>query len=52
MIKKYTTPESYESFLSAQELFTLEDNAKELNFKLIRDSIIGNNAWVTPLLKV
>jgi outer membrane protein assembly factor BamD (BamD/ComL family) len=51
-LKKYTTSESYESFLSVQELFTQENNVKESNFKLIRDSIIGNNAWVTPLLKV
>jgi hypothetical protein len=45
-LKKYTTSESYESFLSVQELFTQEEYAKESNFKLIRDSINGNNAWV------
>ncbi|WP_026838494.1 hypothetical protein [Gillisia sp. JM1] len=45
-LKKYTTSESYESFLSVQELFTQENNVKESNFKLIRDSINGNNAWV------
>ncbi len=45
-LKKYTTSESYESFLSVQELFIQENNVKESNFKLIRDSINGNNAWV------
>ncbi|CAM4015835.1 DUF4878 domain-containing protein [Gillisia hiemivivida] len=45
-LEKYTTPESYESFVSVQELFTQEDNAKDSNFKLISDSINGNNAWV------
>ncbi len=45
-LKKYTTSESYESFLSVQELFTQENNVRKSNFNLIRDSINGNNAWV------
>lgn len=44
-LKKYTTDESYQAYLAIQNMLT-NGEEKASNFKLIRDSINGNIAWV------
>jgi hypothetical protein len=44
-LKKYTTPESYESFISVQDMMTI--NEKNIsNFTLIQETVNGETAWV------
>lgn len=44
-LKKHTTPESYESFLSIQELMTTDKNGVS-DFSIIGETIDGDIAWV------
>ncbi|WP_418603569.1 hypothetical protein [Hwangdonia sp.] len=45
ILKKHTTPESYASFMSVQAIVAPgTDDAS--NFKLIKESVNGNTAWV------
>lgn len=44
-LKKYTTPESYDSFISIQDIMTAaESGASE--FAVIQESVVGDVAWV------
>ncbi|MCM4156176.1 MULTISPECIES: hypothetical protein [Christiangramia] len=44
-LKKYTTAESYESFLSVQDMFEAQ-NSSSSNFKVLEESIDEKTAWV------
>ena len=44
-LKKHTTSESYESFLSIQDLMTANESGAS-NFVVIDESVDGDTAWV------
>ncbi|SRX74717.1 DUF4878 domain-containing protein [Aequorivita antarctica] len=44
-LKEYTTPESYEAFLSIQDIMTAETSGKS-NFKVLQEKVDGDVAWV------
>ncbi|WP_417558335.1 hypothetical protein [Mesoflavibacter zeaxanthinifaciens] len=44
-LKEYTTVESYESFLSIQDLMTANTSGKS-NFKVLQEKLDGDIAWV------
>lgn len=44
-LKKYTTRESYSAFMSIQDMVT-SSYTGETNFKVLRDTVYGDTAWV------
>jgi hypothetical protein len=44
-LKKHTTSESYESFLSIQDLMTANENGAS-NFTIVEETVEGDIAWV------
>ncbi len=44
-LKKYTTTESYESFIAVQNHITSTDTDNS-NFKVLQETVDGNTAWV------
>jgi len=44
-LKKYTTPESYESFISVQDMMTTNEKGMS-NFTVIQETVNGDTAWV------
>lgn len=44
-LKKYTTPESYASFMAIQAMVA-PDNDSSSNFKLIEETVDGDVSWV------
>lgn len=44
-LRKYTTRESYSAFLSIQDMVT-SSYSGETNFKVLRDTVYGDTAWV------
>lgn len=44
-LKKYTTPKSYDSFISIQDLMTKNENGAS-DFSVIEETIDGETAWV------
>jgi len=44
-LKEYTTAESYESFLSIQNIMTANTSGKS-NFKVLQEKVDGDIAWV------
>jgi hypothetical protein len=44
-LKRHTTPESYESFISIQGLMTASENGTS-NFSVVQESVEGDTAWI------
>lgn len=44
-LKKYTTPESYDSFIAVQDVMT-SDSPDSSNFEVLEETTEGDTAWV------
>ncbi|WP_026451443.1 DUF4878 domain-containing protein [Aequorivita capsosiphonis] len=44
-LREHTTPESFESFLSIQDIMTANTSGKS-NFKVLQEKVDGDIAWV------